>query len=92
MQSLLFLQAKARALPPPAHGLIEQAVTVVGSMLLQGQLPEPGADLVASLAHLNSDQLPRHTLSALETVLKDLWGNQHRTSSTAPTTTDAFGM
>jgi hypothetical protein len=48
-----------------AEGVIIHASGVVCCMLAQCQLPKATPDLIAALAHLHSDQLPRHGLLLL---------------------------
>lgn len=52
-----------------AEGIIVYARGVVSCMLAQRQLPEAATDLVATLAHLHCDELPRHALLVLSAAL-----------------------
>lgn len=48
-----------------AEGVIVHATGIMSSMLTQRQLPEATTNLVSTLAHLHSDELPRHGLLLL---------------------------
>eukprot|EP00882_Tetradesmus_deserticola_P022024 GHRQ01023901.1.p3 GENE.GHRQ01023901.1~~GHRQ01023901.1.p3 ORF type:complete len:108 (-),score=21.49 GHRQ01023901.1:217-540(-) len=64
--AMLYLQGWLLALvdisEEAAEGIIVHATGIMSSMLPQCQLPEATTNLVPTLAHLHSDELPWHRL------------------------------